>query len=377
MSSLSLSLLRRIICNLSPQPNSIAGAFAYGSVVFPQHGRPSGNGQIDLVLLVTDPIQWHLLNIRRHPEHYNMLMRSANHQNSMPFYLRTILTSCPGPKVYYNPLVKWHDEETKTTLLLKYGVVHVDNVISDLTNWSDLYIAGRLHKPVLWLPTTDGDKDDNGGHHKIWNGKRSFHAPLDEAQRANLLTALSYVLLTSAPTQRALPESDLFYALAAISYHGDWRMIVGEDKDKIARLVTGPERVAKFRELYQSCLSDPSLSKFVSFEPSNKQSDRFVLHIIPPRDDPTFVAALLNNLPTRLRNAIFRNKITAGDQCTGQIPVETIRASVRRVIVRTVRRSSVQQTVLGFLSAGPTRSVVYAAAKLRKMLASLGVIKWS
>lgn len=376
MSPVSIALLKRIVSSLSPNTNNISGAFAYGSVVFPQHGRPTGNGQIDLVLLVTDPVQWHLLNIQRNPEHYNLLMRSAKGRTTMPFYLRTILTSWPGPNIYYNPLVKWYDQETKNTLLLKYGVVKLDNAIDDLISWSDLYIAGRLHKPVLWIPVTDGS-DGHAIEYKMWSGEKSLFAPLDDAQRTNLISALSYVLLTSASTEHVLHESDLFRALASISYQGDWRMIVGEDKNKVARLVTGSERVAKFRRLYQPCFSEPSLSKFLSFEQSSSRTDEFVLRIIPPRDDPTFIAALLHNLPARLRTVIYRNKVAKNGQRSGQIPVGTIRDAVRRAAVRTVRRSSVQQTLLGFLSAGPGRSVKYALAKLQKMFASLGVVRWS
>ena len=34
-------------------------------------------------------------------------------------------------------------------MLMKYGVVTVDALVDDLTNWCAMYAAGRLHKPVL------------------------------------------------------------------------------------------------------------------------------------------------------------------------------------------------------------------------------------
>ncbi|VDP79277.1 unnamed protein product [Echinostoma caproni] len=375
MSSLSLPLFRRIIRSLSPQQNNLVGAFAYGSVVFPQHGRPSGNGQIDLVLIVTNPVQWHFSNIQRHPEHYNMLMRTVKHKSYMPFALRAILTGWPGPRVYYNPLVQWHDDQgTGSTLMLKYGVACLDDVISDLNTWSNLYVAGRLHKPVLWLPISDVE------HGKTWTGEQSSYAPLDKAQKANLLAALSYVLLTFVPAQHTIPESDLFHALASISYSGDWRMIVGEDRNKVTRLVTGLERVTRFRQLYAPCFSDPSIREFVSFKPLTEAEtkDQFALHIIPPRNDPSLIERLLNNLPERLRSIAVQSKSNTKGQWSIHMPtMNTVQTKVKRAVEGTVRRSSIQQTALGVISAGPVRSVLYAAAKLRKMFASLGIVKWS
>ena len=44
--------------------------------------------------------------------------------------------------VYYNTLVDWGDRR------IKYGVVSTARLQEDLHGWTDLYIAGRMHKPV-------------------------------------------------------------------------------------------------------------------------------------------------------------------------------------------------------------------------------------
>jgi hypothetical protein len=50
-----------------------------------------------------------------------------------------------GAKVYFNPFVRLDG------VLLKYGVVTVDDMAEDLRHWESLYLAGRLHKPVVEL----------------------------------------------------------------------------------------------------------------------------------------------------------------------------------------------------------------------------------
>ena len=47
--------------------------------------------------------------------------------------------------VYYNTLVDWGDRR------IKYGVVSTAKLKRDLHDWTDLYLAGRMHKPVLTL----------------------------------------------------------------------------------------------------------------------------------------------------------------------------------------------------------------------------------
>ena len=57
---------------------------------------------------------------------------------------------------------------------IKYGVVSTSALLRDLWNWDSFYVAGRLHKPVLFL-VRDADID------------RAAAANLDAALAAALL----------------------------------------------------------------------------------------------------------------------------------------------------------------------------------------------
>ena len=74
-------------------------------------------------------------------------------------------------------------------------------------------MAGRLHKPV-----------------KVLESDPSLQAALN----ANLCAAVTASLLL---LPQHFTEEELFLNLAAISYTGDFRMVVGEDKNKVANIV--------------------------------------------------------------------------------------------------------------------------------------------
>lgn len=74
-------------------------------------------------------------------------------------------------------------------------------------------MAGRLHKPVRVLECQPG---------------------LHSALRSNLSAALTTALLL---LPQHFSEEQLYLNLAAISYTGDFRMVVGEDKNKVANIV--------------------------------------------------------------------------------------------------------------------------------------------
>uniref|UniRef100_A0A3B3ZLS9 Phosphatidate cytidylyltransferase, mitochondrial n=1 Tax=Periophthalmus magnuspinnatus TaxID=409849 RepID=A0A3B3ZLS9_9GOBI len=212
-------LYRRV---LSQFPQDISLAFAYGSGVFKQQGTSQGQmdkNMLDFVFAVDDPVTWHTLNLLQNRKHYSILKLLG------PTKISSIQNDY-GASVYYNTLVPMDGR------IIKYGVMSTDSLIDDLMHWKTLYVAGRLHKPVKMLVQSD-------------NGK------IRAALVANLKSAVtaSFLMLPE-----SFSEEDLFLQIAGLSYAGDFRMVIGEDKSKVANIVK--DNIQYFRILYNNILRD-------------------------------------------------------------------------------------------------------------------------
>ncbi|CAH8460682.1 unnamed protein product [Schistosoma turkestanicum] len=368
-SSRLIAKLKRFTNTLNTDGTNYVASFAYGSVVFPQKDRTSSNSLIDLVIIVRNPVEWHLKNISENPSHYNSLFRNfaEKYQASS---LNMFLSRIPGPKVYYNPFIEWSDPLDNTKLSFKYGVVALDSLLTDLCNWSHLYLAGRLHKPVLWVPIRSNLSSSQGYDEKL-------HA----SQSKNLLASLSYAVLLNYPTNFPLNEYDLFYAISSISYNGDWRMIIGEDREKIRRLVSGESRLSEFRSLYTNTFNSLQQCGF-SLKPSSNSNLGNELHWFKPsKNESENIFELLKNIPDHVcllsAQEVCNDNPNDARTFLSSLSHTDRNQRLQNSVSNIVRRSSLYQTGLGLISAGPKRSLRYAFAKLNKMFASLGLIKWS
>lgn len=81
---------------------------------------------------------------------------------------------------------------------MKYGVISTKSLETDLLEWKHIYIAGRLHKPVVDL-------------------FQPKHPNLKESIKKNRQTALRTALLQRG---RFMSKFDLFHSIAEISYLG-------------------------------------------------------------------------------------------------------------------------------------------------------------
>ena len=216
-------------------PKSCDLAFAYGSGVFKQEGNVSKSNMTDFILVVNNSEEWHTENLKVNPKDYSGIMSVLG-----PKVISEIQDKF-GAKCYFNTLIPFEDG------LIKYGVVSKNNLIADLLDWESLYIAGRLQKPVRMIQDTNRLKDPE----------------LHMALRMNLKNALhtSFLLLPE-----KFSDKMLYNTLCGLSYKGDFRMSIGEDKNKVKKIADGS--YAELRQLYTNELA--KISEFVYIPKSEK-----------------------------------------------------------------------------------------------------------
>jgi translocator assembly and maintenance protein 41 len=181
--------------------------------------QKGGAKVIDFIFGVSHTQHWHSLNLAQHPSHYSFLQY-------LPYSSAAIssIQDSFGAGVYFNPYI------TINGVMIKYGVVNLDTLRQDLTEWTTLYLAGRLQKPVKIL------RDD---------------ARIRLANQINLLSALRTALLM---LPEHFTERDLYEKIAGLSYMGDPRMLyipglgASENMAKVSNIVGA--QLPGFRQLY-------------------------------------------------------------------------------------------------------------------------------
>ena len=234
--------VERILGEMPP----VRSAFAYGSGAFHQAGYgKEETPMLDLVLIVEDAEAFHR---EADASHYSGLRALG------PRVLASVTHA--GCGVYYNPYVELGGRA------VKYGVVEERVLEDDLQNWSTLFLAGRLHKPVAWVGPE--------------------HSPhLSSALRSNLdaATDVAWILL-SAQHATAVDDTKLFETIAGLSYMGDPRFALGaETPGKVANIVSG--NMDGFQTLYTPILSQSPLF-------SDQRNENGEWELLPPpssRDD--------------------------------------------------------------------------------------------
>lgn len=345
---------------LSKFPPKLSFCFAYGSGVKKQlqNAKPS---MIDMIYCVENSVKWHEENMKMNSHHYSFLKYFGHN------FIATFQENS-GAKVYYNTLVNMDD------VVIKYGVISRQDLVTDLLEWSDLYIAGRLHKPVEIL-------------------RKTKNAELQTALQLNLRSAVHAALLL-------LPESfteyDFYHTISNLSYGGDFRMTFGENKNKVTNIVK--PQIAGFRNLYIPVIQH--LQDYVDFpmitheeeHPKSKESDSSTTDASKTEQvstksldpEPTVyckqdinpLAKLhhLNQLPRWPQKAITRfwNRGSVGQDTEDVLRAIAYDldcgAIVDQCIKDIVWRSSVRQSMKGILTAGVVKSVKYSSKKIYKMI---------
>lgn len=196
---------------------------------------------IDFVFVLDNSIKFHDENLKQNSSHYSFLKYAG------PYYLTRVQNDFSAA-CFYNTLVPLSlpldDKEGDRTLLIKYGMISEEALIRDLYDWDYLYISGRLHKPVKIIKRPVLTSSTISG--EITFGFDSINKSIDLALQTNLKNALHAALLLM-PERFTL--TDLFTTITSLSYTGDFRMTIGEDKNKINNIVL--PQMDKFLELYK------------------------------------------------------------------------------------------------------------------------------
>lgn len=352
-------------------------AFAYGSGVFPQSGSAAGSSQchpsapaaiqnmqqgkgkmIDFIFGVSYTQHWHALNLSQHRDHYSALGSTGS-------YMVSQVQDRFGAGVYFNPYV------TVNGTLIKYGVVNLDTLCRDLSQWDTLYLAGRLQKPVKIL------RD---------------HPRVRLANQINLLSAVRVALLLL-PAE--FSEFELYTTIAGISYMGDLRMsLPAEDPRKVRNIVSG--QMAHFRRLYAPLIENlPN----VTFNDRRCTEEDWI-------DDPNANVRLTQDMdPVKRGNMVrrlpesFKQKLYFQYQSRFEIPRvefnrmmkessdsdsevvrrrqggpfeqriaadENLKKEVQASIMKTIRWPSTVQTIKGLFTSGISRTWRYLSEKQSK-----------
>ncbi|XP_071440604.1 phosphatidate cytidylyltransferase, mitochondrial [Hetaerina americana] len=343
---------------LSMFPERFSFCFAYGSGVYKQLGDDTKEKKmIDMIFVVEDPVEWHKENISRHPHHYSVLRYLGEQFVSQ-------LQENWGAKVYFNTLIPFEGG------LIKYGIVSRNAIVTDLLDWDQLYLAGRLHKPVMIL-------------------KQPSDTKLRTALQLNLYGALHAALLCLPET---FTEKDLYTALAGLSYGGDFRTTFGEDKNKVGNIVGA--QLGALRDLYSNSLR--SMRNYLHVWPDGDSvcSDLRIEQDVSP-EARLFHLMQLPRVP-QVRLVRNWNRGIRGGAIKGYFSdiVLVGRKSIRRrydaedalramsfdpdsgamvesVLRDIVRRSSITQSLKGILTAGFLKSLRYSAKKVIKMFRSM------
>lgn len=362
----------------------IVYCFAYGSGVFPQedtgrsiteaefravHPKPpealvkaqkGSPKMIDFIFGVSHTQHWHSINMKQHRDHYSGIASLGSGLVSR--------VQDWGAGVYFNPFIEMNG------MLIKYGVTSIDNLVNDLSTWDNLYLAGRLQKPVKIL------RD---------------HPRVRLANQHNLIAAVRTALLLLPPD---FTEAELYSTIAGLSYLGDPRMALPtEDKGKVTNIVQN--NMVHFRRLYAPLIKTLPNTAFVDASPLEDEDwllNPLANNKLQQDMDPVKRGNMVRRLPGNFRSRLYfqyqkkfampREEFTkmmeaASDDDSTSIKrrqggefekrvarddPQQLREIVRGVIKQTVNWPSTTQSLKGLLMGGWGRTFRYLGEKYAK-----------
>ncbi|KAF9267415.1 Mmp37-domain-containing protein [Marasmius fiardii PR-910] len=337
VSNSTRALLESIVAQFNAP---IRYAFAYGSGVFEQDGynlpatpNDPTAPMLDFMFAVTHSDHFHSINMHQHPSHYPLHARIFGSD-----YVSRVQSI--GPGVWFNAYVPMKG------VTIKYGVTTIDNLCSDLLNWRNLYLAGRMHKPLRII------KDD---------------ARVRLTQQVNLTSAVRAALLTL-PAE--FSEGELFERIAGISYAGDPRMILPtENRSKVGNIVR--KQAPQFKELYHRLVIGLPGVHWPAHLSTIQQDTSPLARSAHMRKLPSGLLTRLERslgsrpgLPSREKEESLYWVKLAEDQNLGE--------RLKQEMAGIVRGPATVQSLKGIVSVGISKSIRYTLTKVDKWRKSSG-----
>ncbi|XP_030884783.1 phosphatidate cytidylyltransferase, mitochondrial isoform X3 [Mirounga angustirostris] len=239
--------------------------------------------------------------------------------------------------------VAWHSKNLKKNWN-HYSFLKVlgPKIITTIQN---NYGAGVYYNPLVMCD----------GRVKIiaMNENVALRSALDKNLKSAVTTA--FLMLPE-----SFSEEDLFIEIAGLSYSGDFRMVVGEDKTKVLNIVK--PNIAHFRELYGNILQEnPQVVYKIQqgrLEIDKSPEGQFTQLMTLPKTLQQQINHIMDP-PGKNRDVEETLLQVAHDPDCGEV--------VRLGLSAIVRPSSMKQSTKGIFTAGVKKSVVYSSLKLHKM----------
>ncbi|KTW28952.1 hypothetical protein T552_01582 [Pneumocystis carinii B80] len=313
-------------------------SFAYGSGIFKKK-RNDKKPMIDFIFGVSHAQHWHSLNLLYNKDHYSFLKQFGSYSIS---YLQENI----GGNVYYNPYIKIND------MIIKYGVITIDDLCKELTEWNTLYLSGRMHKPI-----------------KILRDEPRVRI----AYNMNLIAALRLAMLL---LPEKFSEYELYSTISKISYTGDIRMKYAENPDKIETIVN--KQIWDFHQLYF-----PLINKLPNIQVISNEQVEATNKILVQDFNPTSRANMIQQLPKKFKDRLYyaysqkpkykeishKNNLHENhDNSFEEMIVKDthFHNEITKVIKRTVSWPSISQSLKGILTGGINKSWKYLTEKIDK-----------
>lgn len=318
---------------ISQFPSSCS-TIGYGSGVFGQEGyKPNKSSpQIDLIHIVSNTRDFHQQNLNIHKLHYSGLRYFG-------IGIIELFQNLGSVKMYFNPFVNIQN------YMVKYGVVSQANALRDLVEWNNLYLAGRLHKPIKFIKE---------------------NPQVQTLNQFNLMNAMAVSLLIAGNSRAQVPivsERELYEIITSLSYMGDPRMRIGvENPNKVKNIVS--KQYLRFSQLYH-----PIIQYFMDekiLHKSHVTRDEHQLQQIFEIQLNTYKKLkMLEYLPIH-----FRKKLMEIDSLANLSTSVNLHKHVKRTLRNLVSSPSVVQSLKGVFTAGIYKSVKYMIEKRLKYLRS-------